>query len=30
VFAHEDPEAVEAGHRLVRELEREERFFEFE
>ncbi|MHB1424281.1 MAG: ATP-grasp domain-containing protein [Gemmataceae bacterium] len=30
VFAHEDPDAVEAGHRLVRDLEREGRFFEFE
>ncbi len=30
VFVHEDSEAVEAGHRLVRDLEREDRFFEYE
>ena len=30
VFAHENPDAVEAGHRLVRDLEREGRFFDFE
>lgn len=30
VFAHENPDAVEVGHRLVRDLEREGRFFEFE